>query len=298
MRAWQFIRHLATAHEVVLLSYVASREQAARVHEVERVCRVIAVPFRATDRALGVFGGLATGRPFQAHLFESAAMTRHIAELLPQTDVIHCNTLRVAGNLPQTFEAKLVVDFIDALSLSFARRAAISPLPLRLMLKGEARRLRIFEKELAVRAACPEARLRLVGATPSARVRALASDAIEVTDYVPDIAAELQRAKVAAAPLRSGAGVKTKILEAMGCATPVVATPMANTGIDAADEEEILLADAPETFAEKIVSLLTDEALAARIGMAGRKRAETRFSTAVTGKKLLELYEGLSTRRV
>jgi glycosyltransferase involved in cell wall biosynthesis len=260
-----------------------------------------------------------------------------------------------------------VVDFIDALSLTYQRRAAASRFPMRELARMEMRRLRAYEQELAARAAlslavgeedarhisprvqvvpnsvdlevfsppadrprsndiimtgnfnylpnveaaewfvrdifpsiasaCPQTRLRLAGADPSPRVQALVSPRVEVTGFVPSVAAELQRAAVAVAPICSGAGIKNKILEAMACATPVVATSMANAGINAAGGRELLLADAPAEFALEVISLIQDPNLAARIGTAGRALVERAFSPETTGRKLLALYETLEATR-
>ena len=88
----------------------------------------------------------------------------------------------------------------------------------------------------------------------------------------------------------SGAGLQNKVLEAMGCATPVVSTSIGNAGIRAENNKEIMIGDTPVEFAEHVINLLKDEALAGKIGRAGRAFVEANFSWESTTEKLLSLY--------
>jgi sugar transferase (PEP-CTERM/EpsH1 system associated) len=110
-----------------------------------------------------------------------------------------------------------------------------------------------------VQAALPGARLSLVGADPSRRVRQLAGlPGVTVAGHVPDLNAVLNRATVFVAPLRFAAGVQNKVLEAMAAGIPVVTTPMVNDGLAATDGRHLLVADEPAALAAATLSLLTD----------------------------------------
>jgi glycosyltransferase involved in cell wall biosynthesis len=97
---------------------------------------------------------------------------------------------------------------------------------------------------------------------------------IEVTGFVDDVRAHLQRASVVVVPLRSGGGMRLKILEAMAAGKAVVSTPMGAEGISARDGEEIVLAGADRSFGVAVVRLLRDAAERKRIGKAARSWAE------------------------
>jgi hypothetical protein len=56
--------------------------------------------------------------------------------------------------------------------------------------------------------------------------------------------------KLSVAPLRFGAGVKGKINLSMGFGVPVVATSLAVEGTALTNREDILIADAPQDFAD------------------------------------------------
>ena len=129
-----------------------------------------------------------------------------------------------------------------------------------------------------VRAAVPGAELRLVGARPTRRVRALARRAgVSLAASVPAMAPELAAATVAVAPLRAGSGLQNKVLEAMAAGTPVVATPHAVAGLALGAGEEVLVADDAAGLAAAAVALLRDPARARAQARAARALVERRY---------------------
>ena len=74
----------------------------------------------------------------------------------------------------------------------------------------------------------PDVKLWIVGKDPSKELLALQKyQKILVTGRVDDIRPYLRQATLSVSPLLYGAGIQNKILEAMACGTPVVATPLA-----------------------------------------------------------------------
>lgn len=121
----------------------------------------------------------------------------------------------------------------------------------------------------------PEARLVIVGKDPPREIVRLAENpAVTVTGTVPDLRDYLGRAAVAAVPLVYGAGSQFKVLEAMACGTPVVATPAAAAPYQARPGADLLVGDPPEAFAAELVRVLSDPALAQALGQAGRRYVE------------------------
>jgi glycosyltransferase involved in cell wall biosynthesis len=112
-----------------------------------------------------------------------------------------------------------------------------------------------------VRARVPYARLRIVGANPSAAVRALASDHVEVTGRVPDVRPAYARADVSVVPLWIGGGTRVKALEALAMGVPVVSTPLGCEGLDVRDGGSVLIGRTDEELADAIVALMTRPAL-------------------------------------
>jgi sugar transferase (PEP-CTERM/EpsH1 system associated) len=129
-----------------------------------------------------------------------------------------------------------------------------------------------------VRAAVPEATLRLVGARPARAVRALARlPGVSVAADVPAIAPELAAASLAVIPLRAGSGQQNKVLEAFATGTPVVATPRALDGVEARAEEHVLVAEDAPGLAAAAVALLREPGRARGLARAARALVERRY---------------------
>ncbi len=122
-----------------------------------------------------------------------------------------------------------------------------------------------------VRRRVPSVRFIIAGKSPSARVRALdTGHDVVVTGYVQDKAEVFKSCTIFVVPLRIGGGTRIKILEAMAAGKPVVSTTVGCEGLDVAPSENILVADAPENFADACVELLLHETRRQTLGRAGR----------------------------
>jgi glycosyltransferase involved in cell wall biosynthesis len=150
-----------------------------------------------------------------------------------------------------------------------------------------------------VRAAHPEARLRILGSGPPPEVRALARDpAISVTGYVDDLREPLGRAAIAVCSVSVEVGMQNKILEAMAMALPVVSTRLGAEGLLARPEHEILIGDSPSELAGQISRLLKDADLRRNLGLAGRRYVETQHRWGASAERFEELYgEAINQRR-
>jgi glycosyltransferase involved in cell wall biosynthesis len=120
-----------------------------------------------------------------------------------------------------------------------------------------------------VQAETPDVRL-LVTGDPGGRVLPPARN-VELTGYVQEIAPLVASSSISLAPIRHGGGTRLKILESMALRTPVVSTSKGAEGLDVRHNENILLADTREAFAEAVVCLLKDPDEARRIAENGRK---------------------------
>lgn len=123
----------------------------------------------------------------------------------------------------------------------------------------------------AIKAAVPGVRIAVVGNRPQPSLVTLGKvdPAIEVMGRVPSVAAIIQTAAVAVAPMRSGSGMQFKILEAMACGVPVVATSIGQGDIGCTAGRDILVRDDAVEFAQQVIALLKSPALRAEIGNAG-----------------------------
>lgn len=123
----------------------------------------------------------------------------------------------------------------------------------------------------------PQTRLLLVGNNPADWMRTLVDDRIEVTGHVPDVQPYLARATAFVCPLRIGAGLKNKVLEALAIGIPLVATPLSLDGIAVRHGQSAIVADVSE-FADAATALLRDEELRARLSEGGRHLVEKEYT--------------------
>jgi glycosyltransferase involved in cell wall biosynthesis len=141
----------------------------------------------------------------------------------------------------------------------------------------------------------------VVGAYPPLEVLNLSEIGFKVTGKVPETRDYYQEKMVFIAPIRFGAGVKLKVLEAMSCGIPVVSTSLGAEGIPCENGRDIMIADKNEEFAEKILNLLKDENLWKKISENGRKLVEEKRSYDAIAKNMDEVYrrklESLWSRR-
>lgn len=123
-----------------------------------------------------------------------------------------------------------------------------------------------------IRARVPAVKLYIVGTNPKPEVAALAREpGVVVTGTVDDLRPYLARSQVAVAPMRIGAGLQNKVLEAMSMGLPLVATSVANEGIGATDCEQLLIADSAADFAERVLRLLERPEERRALGHAARE---------------------------
>ena len=148
----------------------------------------------------------------------------------------------------------------------------------------------------AVQREIPSASLQLVGANPPDWLRDCASERVEVTGRVPDVAPYLAAAAAFVCPLRRGAGLKNKVLEALAMGAPVVATPLSVDGIAVTPGESALIAPLDQLAAETI-RLLRDEALQARLSRQGLRLIEARYTWTRTADSYQRLYDEICAAR-
>ncbi|WP_213351562.1 glycosyltransferase [Ancylobacter oerskovii] len=134
----------------------------------------------------------------------------------------------------------------------------------------------------------PDARLLLVGSHPTDAVKALAGDRVEVTGWVSDEALwqHYRAARAAVIPLRFGAGIKSKVVEALSLGVPLVTTPIGTEGLPGLEDIVNVREDAG-ALAASLVRLLEDDALWMEISAGETAYAERHFSRRALAHSLL-----------
>lgn len=125
----------------------------------------------------------------------------------------------------------------------------------------------------------PNVRCTLIGARPPQDIkdREQTDPTLKVTGYVEDPLPYLQDSSMMIVPLRAGGGMRVKILNAFAQGLPMVTTAVGCEGIHVINGYDILIADAPEEFANQSIRLLTDAALNEQLTLHGRQTAEEKY---------------------
>lgn len=143
-----------------------------------------------------------------------------------------------------------------------------------------------------ISAAIPNAKLLIVGNSPSPKIEKYAVDdkTVIVKGHVRDIRDAYSKANVLLAPVWSGKGTRYKILEAMATETPIVATPLAVEGLGVKDGVQALIADTAEDLAASVIKLQSDSKLAATLANNGKQLVEKNYDWKSISKDLDTIY--------
>lgn len=140
----------------------------------------------------------------------------------------------------------------------------------------------------------PEVKVWVVGKDPKPElVRWGEHPQVLVTGEAEDIRPFLRRATMAVAPVRYGAGIQNKVLEAMACGTPVIASPTAVSALQLTPNQEVVIANGAEAFAQAILALLSDSEKHAALIANGRRYVETHHRWPAIAHELEHIYQSL-----
>ena len=119
-----------------------------------------------------------------------------------------------------------------------------------------------FAKEIfpLVQKELPHLHWHILGSHPPKEVEELTCGKITVHGFVTDeqLADFYASCRMSIVPLRYGAGIKGKVIEAMKFGIPVLTTSVGAEGIGGS-EDALAVEDEPQAFADRLISLYTDE---------------------------------------
>jgi glycosyltransferase involved in cell wall biosynthesis len=146
----------------------------------------------------------------------------------------------------------------------------------------------------------PQTRMLVAGSDPPPRhAFADPANAVELLGFVEDIQPLFAQCSLFVCPIRSGSGIRVKLLEAFASGIPVVSTRLGAEGLARQDGEFCALADDAGTFADKVVALLLDTERAARMAARARHEVDANWDAGVVTDRLAEKYrEILAKKRV
>ncbi|MHB1696715.1 MAG: glycosyltransferase [bacterium] len=143
-----------------------------------------------------------------------------------------------------------------------------------------------------IKSVLADIRLFLVGSNPTEKIKSLESSDIIITGYVTDekLDGYYSNARIAVVPLRFGAGVKSKVTEALRHGVPLVTTSIGAQGLNGLNTAAFVV-DTPEQFADAAIKLLKDDDLWEKYAKEGQMYAQTHFSKQSMIESLKPLFE-------
>jgi glycosyltransferase involved in cell wall biosynthesis len=144
----------------------------------------------------------------------------------------------------------------------------------------------------AIRERLSNAKLHIVGSSPTNEIFSLATqgEGITVSGRVEDIREAYASAHVLLAPIFSGKGTRYKVLEALATGTPVIATPLAVEGLAIDGGTHALIADSTEELANDTVRALQDATLRDRLAKNGMDLVFKEYNWKNISAKLDRIY--------
>jgi len=138
----------------------------------------------------------------------------------------------------------------------------------------------------------PGIKLLIAGADPVKRVKALQSNNVEVSGWVDDLRDCYSQAKLFIAPMQISIGLQNKLLEAMAMKIPCITSELANNALHGTHNENIIVCNKPQEYADAILRLLDNPAEADRLANAGLDFIKKNYSWRKMTEPLLKVIEG------
>ena len=140
-----------------------------------------------------------------------------------------------------------------------------------------------------IETALPQVKFRIVGSNPTTTIEKRASDRVIVTGWINDnkLTSTYLQARIAVIPLRYGAGVKGKVVEAMHNHLPVVMTTTAAEGLPGV-ENFCVVKDDPLLLAASIIEIFNDQERLVSMAEAGKNYVIQNFSSEAARSVILQ----------
>jgi glycosyltransferase involved in cell wall biosynthesis len=136
----------------------------------------------------------------------------------------------------------------------------------------------------------PEVCLHIAGKSMSERYYKLGNEHVIVHGMVPDAIEYLQKYEIFIVPLLSGGGMRLKVVEGMALAKCIVSTTVGAEGVAYNKEHDIVIADSPEEWVEKISYLLENSAIRYKIGQNAHQLSQQKYNWKTLVDTFISVY--------
>jgi len=135
------------------------------------------------------------------------------------------------------------------------------------------------------------------GATDVVKQLEKKNEAIRVLGFVDSMSDYINKAAVSVSPIQSGSGMQFKILEALACGVPVVATSLAKGNIELNESDGLIVSDDPVVFADRTVEIMTSSDLQMRIRAKSPQAIKMRYSWGRSNLIVENIYSQLLNKK-
>jgi glycosyltransferase involved in cell wall biosynthesis len=144
-----------------------------------------------------------------------------------------------------------------------------------------------------IRKEIPNLKFFVIGRNPTPDIEKLDDGKrVIVTGKVEDIRIYISKCNIALMPMKSGSGIKNKILEAMSMEKPVITNPMGAEAFDEEIKNVLLIGKNERELAQYIIKLLKNSHMRQEIGKESRKLVK-KYSWNKTSQEYENLYKKL-----
>ena len=150
----------------------------------------------------------------------------------------------------------------------------------------------------------PDAELHIYGSYPPPKATALNNPktGFLIKGWAEDAFTVMERSRLCLAPIRFGAGIKGKLLDAMIMQTPSITTSLGSEGMHKDEPWPGVVTDDMDEFVNAAVTLYNDEDTWAKAQINGTKLLKTRYDSHLLGQgligKITETEETLQEHRL
>jgi sugar transferase (PEP-CTERM/EpsH1 system associated) len=149
LRAFNFLKQLATEHEITLISFIADPEEQKHRAVLEKYCQQIELKWMKPRRSvLSVLLNFWRGEPLQALYYRLPAMDQLVNEVLASNnfDLAYIHLFRMAPYMVEHTDLYRIVDLTDVISTEVQHSLPYRGLASRLLYTIERPRIERFER--------------------------------------------------------------------------------------------------------------------------------------------------------
>src|SRR5262249_27086446 len=133
--------------------------------------------------------------------------------------------------------------------------------------------------------------LDVIGFCTGQHQRSLEGEHVRLLGYAPDLHERLASYSIFVAPILTGTGIKTKVVEAFLMGLIVISTPLGLVGMEVSHRRHCYVFETAEQLAACLAEILRNPKAAADVADRGREYAEHHFTPDVLRERWREILD-------